>query len=584
MSTSLHPLASRLHSTLDKDPLSFYFTHTHNVKGREMSKKETSIQPAENSGLPISLQDVVDSVEDELLVIDSEYRIQFANAAVQRGLKKGAKQPIGRLCYEVLHQRDRPCSAPLWDCPLREVLRSGSISTTIHPVRNLGADRYLKISAYPLRDSYGRTYAVVELRRDVTAERELETQILRRHHQLLALSRISSAVSGLHDLDAILRIALDSVLEVINGAIGGILLLDEETGTLSYRIHRGVAAKYAEEMRMSVGEGIAGRVAQTGEPILLEDISKDPRTVRPDLVSAHGIRGMVSIPLKVKDKVVGVMNVASTEAGRFGADDISLLNSIGDYLGTTIEQTRLYQRLASAGERYQALLQHALVTQEDERKRIARELHDETSQALTSLTLSLQAIIGMAEMKGIEDTELMDMLKKTQAQAVHAGNEIVKLMKELRPTLLDELGMYAAIHRYAKDTLQPQGINVSAEFKGTDERLPMEVEVTLFRIAQGAIGNILEHSQARNASINLECTSSQCELQIKDDGKGFDVSKVTQVESGGRGAGLFTMKERVRLVGGNCRVESQAGRGTKVTVQVPLSTDLSHEEDQGTNS
>ena len=549
-----------------------------------MSKKETAIQPAEKSGLPISLQDMVDSVEDELLVIDSEYRIQFANAAVRRTLKKGAKRPTGRLCYEVLHERDRPCNAPLWDCPLTEVLRSGNISTTVHHVRNLEADRYLKVTMYPLHDSHGNINAVVELRRDVTAERDLETQILRRHHQLLALSRISSAVSGLHDLDAILRIALDSVLEVVNGAIGGILLLDEETQTLSYRIHRGVSAKYAEEMRMSVGEGVAGKVAQTGEPILLEDISKDPRTVRLDLVSAQGIRGVVSIPLKVKDKVVGVMNVASTEAGRFGADDVYLLNSIGDYLGTTIEQTRLYERLASAGERYQALLQHALVTQEDERKRIARELHDETSQALTSLTLTLQAIIGMAEMKGIDDTELMDMLKKTQSQAVHAANEIVKLMKELRPTLLDELGMYAAIHRYAKDTLQPQDINVSAEFKGTDERLPMEVEVTLFRIAQGAIGNIMEHSQAKNATINVECDANECRLQIEDDGKGFDVSKVTQVESSGRGAGLFTMKERVRLVGGNCHVESQAGRGTKVTVQVPLSTDLSHEEDQGTNS
>ena len=549
-----------------------------------MSKKETAIQPAEKSGLPISLQDMVDSVEDELLVIDSEYRIQFANAAMRRTLKKGAKRPIGRLCYEILHERDRPCNAPLWDCPLTEVLRSGGISTTVHHVRNLEADRYLKVTMYPLRDSHGNIHAVVELRRDVTAERDLETQILRRHHQLLALSRISSAVSGLHDLDAILRIALDSVLEVVNGAIGGILLLDEETQTLSYRIHRGVSAKYAEEMRMSVGEGVAGKVAQTGEPILLEDISKDPRTVRLDLVSAQGIKGVVSIPLKVKDKVVGVMNVASTEAGRFGADDVYLLNSIGDYLGTTIEQTRLYERLASAGERYQALLQHALVTQEDERKRIARELHDETSQALTSLTLTLQAIIGMAEMKGIDDTELMDMLKKTQSQAVHAANEIVKLMKELRPTLLDELGMYAAIHRYAKDTLQPQDINVSAEFKGTDERLPMEVEVTLFRIAQGAIGNIMEHSQAKNATINVECDANECRLQIEDDGKGFDVSKVTQVESSGRGAGLFTMKERVRLVGGNCHVESQAGRGTKVTVQVPLSTDLSHEEDQGTNS
>ena len=549
-----------------------------------MSSEERPAGPAAEAGSQIVLQDVVDSVEDELLVIDAEHRIRFANSAVRGKSTAGGDWPIGRLCYEVLHQRDRPCSAPLWDCPLRQVMGSASVSTTIHPVRVLEAERYLKVSVYPLRDSEGNIDAVVELRRDVTAERDLELQILRRHHQLLALSRISSAVSGLYDLDAILRIALDSVLEIINGAIGGILLLDEVSGTLYYRVYRGVSPKYAEEMRMALGEGVAGRVAQSGEPLLLEDISKDPRTVRPDLVSAHGIKGVVSIPLKVKDRVVGVMNVGSTVAGRFGADDVSLLNSIGDYLGTTIEQARLYERLARAGERYEALLRHALTAQEEERKRIARELHDETSQALTSLTLSLQAVIGMAEMKGIKDRELMDMLRKAQSQAVYTGNEIVKLMKELRPTLLDELGMSAAIHRYAKDTLQSGGIDVSAEFKGTDERLPLEVEVTLFRVAQGAIGNILEHSEAEHASIDLECTETQCTLQIRDDGKGFDVSKLTEVESSGRGAGLFTMKERVKLVGGRCRVESQPGRGTSVVVNVPLSRDVPHEEDQGTDS
>ena len=171
------------------------------------------------------------------------------------------------------------------------------------------------------------------------------------------------------------------------------------------------------------------------------------------------------------------MNIASHVAGRFSVDDMSLLSSIGDYLGTAIEQARLYDRLARVGERYRVLLQHALTAQEQERKRIARELHDETSQAITSLTLSLQAIIGMAEMKGIRDVELMENLKKTHSYAVHAGNEIVKLMKELRPTLLDELGLPAAIHRYAKDTLQAQGINVSAEFIGTDQRFQSEIEV-----------------------------------------------------------------------------------------------------------
>jgi signal transduction histidine kinase len=544
-----------------------------------MRKKETAIQQAATDvGLDISLQDVLHDVEDELLVIDSEYRVRFANSAAQGKLQQGAESPIGRLCYQVFHDRDRPCGAPLWDCPLRKVLESGSMTTVIHPERILGVDKYLKITVYPLRDSYGNTKAVVELRRDVTAERQLETQILRRHHQLSALSRISSAVSGLWDLDAILTNALDNVLDIIDGTVGGILLLDEKTETLHYRVQRGLSVKYADEMRISRGEGISGRVAQTGEPMLLEDISKDPRAVRPDLVSAEGIKGFISIPLKAKDEVVGVMNVASHTAGRFGADDVSLLSSIGDYLGTAIEQARLYVRLAQAGERYQALLQHALAAQEEERKRIARELHDETSQALTSLTLSLQAIIQMAEMKGIRDAELMEKLKTTHSYTVRAGHEVVKLMKELRPTLLDELGMPAAIHRYAKDTLQPQGINVSAEFRGTDERLPPEVEVTLFRVAQGAIGNILEHSRAKNASIKLECDASKCVLRIEDDGKGFNVSKLTRVDPSGRGAGVFTMKERVRLLGGVCRIESRPGQGTRVVAKVPLEKDMADEE------
>ena len=533
-------------------------------------------------GLDIRFEDILDEVEDSIVVVDSEHRVRFANLAALNELRLVSS--IGKLCYQVFQNRNRPCGPPLWDCPLGKVLESGATATVIHPIRTAGTDTYLKITAYPLRDSDGNVTSIVELRRNVTAERELESQLLRRHHQLLALSHISSAISGLRDLDTILRITLDNVLELVNSDIGGILSLDEDTQTLYYRVQRGLSPKYAEEMRIPLGEGIAGSVAQTGNAIVLEDITKDPHAARPDLVSAEGLKAFVSIPLKTKDKVVGVMNILSHVAGRFGTDDISLFSSIGDYLGTAIEQAQLYDRLAKASERYQTLLQHALTAQEQERKRIARELHDETSQAITSLTLNLQALEGMAEMKGIEDAEFLDKLKVTHSYAVYAGNEIVKLMKELRPTLLDELGMPVAIHRYAKDTLQAKGINVSAEFTGTDQRFPPEVEVTLFRVAQGAIGNILEHSEAKNASIKLDCNANECVLRIEDDGKGFDVSKVTRVDPSGRGAGVFTMKERVGLVGGNCHIESRLGRGTMVVVKVPVVTGESYEEDKGTNS
>ena len=551
--------------------------------------KHTSIHRATGAtGFDMSLQDIMDGVEDRLVVIDGEYRVKFANAAVQRSLRGGAESPIGRHCYEVFQGRSEPCRAPLWECPLAKVLQSGSPTAFIHPHHTLDAgsvpDRYVKVALYPLRDGYGNINAVVELRRDVTAERELETQILRRRHRLQSLSRISGAVSGLWDLDAILNMALDTVLEIVNGTIGGILLFDEQTQRLCYRAHRGLSAKYAGEMCLIPGQGIAGKVAQTGEPILLKDISEDPRAAHADLISAEGLRAFLSIPLVAKDKVVGVMNVASHMPGEFTQDDMHLLNLISYQLGTAIEQARLYERLSKARERYQILLQQALSAQEQERKRIARELHDETSQTLTGLALSLQATIDMAEMSGIGNAEFVAKLKKVHSLSIHASTELSKLIKELRPTLLDALGLPAAIRRYAEDSLQPRGIDVSVESRGMDERLPSEIEVELFRIAQGAIGNIVEHSEAKNATILLQRHANLALMHIEDDGKGFDVSKLTGVDDSGRGSGLFTMKERARRLGGSCSVKSQPGRRTKVIVGIPIKEGMADAEDKSAGS
>ncbi len=538
----------------------------------------------ENAGLEVILQNVLDAIEDEIIIIDHEYNVRYANSVVLEQLQNKDVSPVGRKCYEVFYNRDSPCREPLWDCLLKKAIEKGKSATVIHPVSFPEAIKYFKITAYPLRDNQGNIIAIIELRKDVTAERELETQILKRHHQLLALSQISSALSGLHDLDTTLTNALDSVLELINGDIGGILLQDEKTKTLYYHVYRGLSSRYVEKTKIRIGEGIAGAVAETGESIMLEDISKDKRTANIDIVSSEGLKGFISIPLKSKEKVVGVMNIASHIAGRFSDDEKSLLISIGDYLGSAIEQARLHERLARLGERYRALLRFSLTAQEEERKRIARELHDDTSQAITSMTLSLQAIITLAEMKGIGDKQFLDMVKDTHSYAIHAGYEIVRLMKELRPTLLDELGMAAAIHRYAKDALEPHGIKVSKKFTGTDDRFPSEVEITLFRVAQGIVGNVLEHSEAKNVSIKLACNEHQCEMIIEDDGKGFDVSKLTRVESSGRGAGLFTMRERLHLAGGEGFVESEPGHGTRVIARIPINRGAGDEENKGTDS
>ena len=402
--------------------------------------------------------------------------------------------------------------------------------------------------------------------------------------EVLVLSRISAALSGLWDLDAILGVGLDSALDIMNGTIGEILLIDEQTQALAHRVYRGYSKTFVEDIRLSLGEGITGSVAQSGKAVLLEDISEDPRVAHREVVIAEGLKAYICVPLRAKDKVLCVLNVASRMPRRFTINDMQLLYAIGDQLGIAIEQARLYERLRAARERNRRLARQTLVAEEEERRRLARELHDETSQAISGLALQLQALVDMAEMSENQDEEFVNRLKKVQTLVVQVHSEISRLVSNLRPALLDTLGLIPAIRRYAETRLNPLGINVSFETRGTEKRLPSEVESGLFRWVQGAIGNIAQHSKAQNANLILDYQEEELYLRVDDDGQGFDVSKITGIEESGRGRGVFSMKERVGFLGGVCSIESQPGKGTTVWARLPINWDGEDAENKGTGS
>jgi len=407
---------------------------------------------------------------------------------------------------------------------------------------------------------------------------DLESKAGNRVDDLMTLSRVSAAISGLTDLEGILRVGLNSVLSIINGVAGGIMLMDEETKTLSYRVYHGLSDKYAAEMRLRLGEGIAGKVAQSGRSTLLEDISLEPNAARLDLISTEGLRAFISVPLRAKDSVLGVMNVASQMPRRFTKEDLYFLGSVGDQLGIAIEQVRLYERLRKARERLRKLARQNLVAEEEERRRIARELHDETSQTLSGIALQLEALIEMSAMSGNQDAKFVAGLKKVQSLTVQVHNEVSRVISNLHPALLDTLGLVAAVRQHTEVRLQPLNINVLIETKGAERRFPSDVEAALFRVVQGAIGNIVQHSKAKNASIVLVYQPDEFSLSISDDGQGFDVSKMTDVEQSGRGRGLFSMRERIGFLGGTSGIESKIGVGTTVWAKIPVGQDIRYGE------
>jgi len=230
----------------------------------------------------------------------------------------------------------------------------------------------------------------------------------------------------------------------------------------------------------------------------------------------------------------------------------------------TRELESLYQELRRKEELRGELLKKVIVAQEEERRRIARELHDETSQALAALLLSVETGLQGAPQ------EVRERLHRIKALADRTLDSIHRLIFDLRPSVLDDLGLVSALRWSAESRLEPMGIDLSFEVIGSERRLPPEIETALFRIGQEAITNIARHAEAEGVRITVEFGEEGVRLQVEDDGKGFDPEEVTGSVKGTRGLGLLGMRERTALLGGTLTIQSEPGKGTRVTVEVPL--------------
>jgi len=237
------------------------------------------------------------------------------------------------------------------------------------------------------------------------------------------------------------------------------------------------------------------------------------------------------------------------------------------------------QQLREKEEDRTRLLGKVISAQEEERKRIARELHDEAGQALSSLMLGLRHLEDTCP--GPEAKEKAAELRALTSETLDLTHD---LALELRPSALDDLGLVAALERYVRDYARKHDIQLdfhAANLQG--KRLPIQEETTLYRIAQETLTNVAKHAEARHVSVLLEERNGTTVLVVEDDGKGFDVEAVMRGAGHSRRMGLLGMEERAALVGGRLTIESRPGAGTAVFVEVPTPSD-SHGTDPDTHS
>lgn len=401
----------------------------------------------------------------------------------------------------------------------------------------------------------------------MTSELAHSHQVMhQRHRELAALNAVANAVNTPVPLVEALQRALRVLLAQLDVPAGWVFLLEAGATMPRLVVWEGLALEIGERERASAFRQCPCTSALTEKrPLVLTTLPDHCPLREGRLHNAHPIAAHITVPILAREHVVGVMGLASADSHAFTVEETRLLAAVGQQLGVVIENARLWDDLREKERVRGQLLEQVLQAQEEERQRIARELHDDTGQALTFLMVGLRAASETCEPT---TRARLEQLREIAAQTL---DSVKRLARELRPPLLDDLGLPAALERYLTSYRHTFHLNTDLQMTGfgVNGRLAPEIELTLYRIVQEALTNVAKHAQARNVSVVVERKSHSVIAIIEDDGKGFDVPAV--MEAGReRQLGLYGMRERAELLGGRVQIESTPGKGTSVFVEVPI--------------
>ncbi len=309
-----------------------------------------------------------------------------------------------------------------------------------------------------------------------------------------------------------------------------------------------------------------GWVDEGRPPVTLET---DGTTAAPTPMATWPPLRIVGLPLTLGPALQGcLMACAPPPRPAFGAQDISLLSAVAGQMSTALQNAVLYQQTRERDVLRGELLRRVVVAQEQERQRIARELHDGPGQSLTALGLGLAAAGEWLKQEPALAVQQLGELKDLNTASLQELHDIIA---DLRPAVLDDLGLVAALRSQVQSLERRAQVHTSFTIQGARRRLPPEIETVVFRIAQEALTNIAKHAGARTAEVQITFGNTELELMVRDDGRGFDPDlALGSGRSQRRAWGLLGMQERVSLVGGRCDIQSQPQAGTAIRVWLPL--------------
>jgi signal transduction histidine kinase len=272
----------------------------------------------------------------------------------------------------------------------------------------------------------------------------------------------------------------------------------------------------------------------------------------------------VTVPLSTHERNIGMISMLCSQEREISSNDLGTLTTIGKQISEFISNAWLQDRLREKEVARQLLLDTLVRTQEDERARLARELHDGAGQVLTSLLVRLKTL----EKRAPSD-EFRDDLESLGDATSAIVEQVSNLSHRLHPAVLKELGLEAALRTLVQEMLAEAELDFDYHLDLGGQRLTSEIEISLYRIAQESLTNIVRHAKAEHVSVEIQVTSNNVSLYIKDDGRGFMSDNLGHKASRDH-LGLISMQERAEMIGGSLAVEATPGSGTSINVRIPI--------------
>jgi PAS domain S-box-containing protein len=431
----------------------------------------------------------------------------------------------------------------------------------------------------PVLNEQGQIANFVAVKQDVTDRKRAEDHLKQNNLDLLALSKAehdlrqlaetlaaaNSALAQSLNLETVLETLLDCVERLVPYDSANVMLLESESRLAVQVTHGYERWSNAEKARIITFDVQTNLVLKdllaTRQSQLVPDTSLEPGwEIRP---GAEHVRSWLGVPLVAGGNVIGLYSLDKAEPGFFTLEHVRLAEMLVGQAAVAIQNAWLYEQVRAGRERLQSLSRRLVEVQEAERQYVARELHDEAGQALTSLLFGLNQVEQQTEnpTQAAQIIELKEMTNNI-IESLH------RLAMDLRPASLDYLGLIPALQQQVKTVGVRHGLIAQFKAVGLEgERLPPEVETALYRIVQEALTNIIRHAQATRIDVLLERRGDRVVVVVEDNGCGFEVQTDRFTQEGH--LGLAGMQERAEFLGGAFIIESTAGIGTTLVVEVP---------------